>query len=148
MKTLLIIFAILIGGIYGSYLSGNGDQMVSALHEVEIPEKKIIPVVNAQEKSEPKVEEIVYEIARVFGKEGTGVVKKALDCFYAESKWNYKALHVNKDGSIDRGVTQLNSVHKLRNDEWFDYKANIAKSYQIYLSRGKTFKAWYAGECR
>lgn len=48
---------------------------------------------------------------------------------------------VNKNGTVDRGLWQLNSAyHEFEPD---CYK-NTDKAYAIYISRGKTFSAWSA----
>jgi soluble lytic murein transglycosylase-like protein len=41
-----------------------------------------------------------------------------------ESEWNVEAIHVNNDGTIDRGLMQLNSSW-FNHDNWYDPVVNI-----------------------
>ena len=96
----------------------------------------------------PTDEEVVTEIAHVFRKEGRHVIVKAILCFYGESGLRYDAVGINKSGSKDGGIAQINDIHKMSLEDRLDYKKNITKAYEIYLNRGKNFNAWYAPSCR
>lgn len=93
-------------------------------------------------ESDPKLEEMISEIVRVFKPEGKAVVLKAINIAYCESRWNPSAFNINKNGSTDGGLLQINSVHKLSNSERFDFRLNIKKSHEIYKSWGRSFRAW------
>jgi len=113
---------------------------------------KPIPEVYAVEVTptptpEPTVENIVSYIAKVFRPEGTSVVVKAIDCFYSESGLRTEAYNWNpKSNTEDRGVAQINSVHKLTPEQAHNFIKNIDKAYEIYKSRGN-FSAWYGKGC-
>lgn len=51
-------------------------------------------------------------------------ISKIIEC---ESKWNPDAIHVNKNGTIDTGLVQRNSIHNktLSTKDSFDYKKSI-----------------------
>ena len=81
--------------------------------------------------------EIENYIRVKFGKDGEKMLKIA----YCESKLNTDAININSNGTIDRGILQLNSIHKnITNECAFNAKCNIDAGYQIYLKQG--FKPW------
>lgn len=94
-----------------------------------------------------ELEQIVAYITKKFAPEGKHVVVKAIQCFYSESGLRSNAVGVNKNGSNDVGVAQINSIHGMSTEDRMDYKKNIDKAYKIYKSRG-SFEAWYAPACR
>lgn len=51
-------------------------------------------------------------------------IAKVINC---ESKWNPEAINVNKNGTIDTGLVQRNSIHSktLSTKDSFDYKKSI-----------------------
>jgi hypothetical protein len=54
-----------------------------------------------------------------------------------ESRYNENAINVNKNGSVDRGVFQINSVHKgLTNVDAFNFKKNIDFAIEMYKKQG------------
>lgn len=63
---------------------------------------------------------------------------KALKIAKCESQFDEKTTHLNKDGSIDRGIYQLNSYwHKEVSDRCaYDYACNINKAMEIAQKRG------------
>ena len=70
--------------------------------------------------------------------------QKALKVARCESNLNPNAIHVNTNGTVDRGIFQINSVHKdLKNVDAFDWKKNIDYAVQrIY-----TFSGWTPWVC-
>lgn len=51
-------------------------------------------------------------------------ISKVIEC---ESNWNPEAIHVNKNGTVDTGLVQRNSIHNktLSTKDSFDYKKSI-----------------------
>lgn len=51
-------------------------------------------------------------------------IAKVINC---ESRWNPEAINVNKNGTIDTGIVQRNSIHNktLSTKDSFDYKKSI-----------------------
>jgi hypothetical protein len=81
--------------------------------------------------------EIENYIKTKFGKDG----ERALKIAYCESRLEQNAIHENKNGSVDRGIYQLNTIHKgISNECAFNAKCNIDASYQIYLKQ--KFQPW------
>ena len=69
-------------------------------------------------------------------------VQDALAICTAESSGNPNATHYNSNGSIDRGLMQINSVHDYMvasPNDFYDPATNIATAYKIYCGDG-----WYA----
>ncbi len=62
----------------------------------------------------------------------------------AESRCNPNAVGVNTDGSTDKGLLQVNSVHVrsglIGDEQRLDPAANVAAAYKIY--RGSGWRAW------
>ena len=48
----------------------------------------------------------------------------------------------NRNGTVDRGIFQINSIHKFDTSMLFDCEYNIEAGYKIWLSQG--YKAWSA----
>lgn len=60
-----------------------------------------------------------------------------------ESTWNPKAMHTNRNGSIDAGLWQINSIHKsLTLDEKLDYKIATKWALNKRVHDGN-WSAWY-----
>ena len=54
-----------------------------------------------------------------------------------ESGLKPDALGVNTNGTVDRGIFQINSIHKgLSNTDAFDFEKNIHFAYRLYLTQG------------
>lgn len=104
-----------------------------------------IKTVYAKE-SKTELQEITEYIVKKFEPEGRQVAVKALACFISESGLRNNAVGVNKNGTNDVGVAQINSIHGMSTEDRMDYKKNIDKAYQIYKSRG--WKAWYGAYCK
>lgn len=96
---------------------------------------------------EPRTElqEIVDYIVYKFEPEGKAVVVQAINCFYSESGLRNDAFGVNRNGTNDVGVAQINSIHGMSTEDRMDYRKNVDKAYQIYKSRG--WDAWYGAHC-
>lgn len=100
----------------------------------------------AQENKPTKTNIIAY-IAKVFEPEGTAVQVRAIRCFYSESGLRTEAYNYNTNGTEDRGVAQINSIHGMKTSDAHNFKMNINKAYQIYKGRGSNFSAWYGKDC-
>lgn len=56
-----------------------------------------------------------------------------------ESGWNPDAHHVNTNGSVDRGLFQINSIHKtISNQDSYDFKKNIDFGIKLFKRQGYT----------
>lgn len=113
-----------------------------------IPEKKL----------EATKANIVAYIMEVFGKYGTHVGVQAIQCFYSESglrtdAYNHNPEKKDENGNVirkaseDRGVAQINSVHKYNPQDMHDYRKNIDAAEKVFLRAGKTFNPWYGVLC-
>ena len=64
---------------------------------------------------------------------------------FKESSFNPLAIHVNSNGSVDRGLFQINSVHKNRVKnlyDLFDVDVNIRIAKAIFNESHQSFRAW------
>jgi hypothetical protein len=62
-------------------------------------------------------------------------------CF-AESAGYAKAYHVNENGTIDRGLMQINSIHGLSEADSFDPQKNFDYAHKLFEAHG--FQPWAA----
>jgi len=112
------------------------------------------------EQEKPTPENIVSYIMKTWTPHGTPQEKaeavKAINCFYSESglraeAYNYNPPYTDRngvyhEGTEDRGVAQINSIHGMSKDDAHNYKKNIDMAYKIYKRRG--FTAWYGKLCK
>ncbi len=82
--------------------------------------------------------EIIDYILEVF-KEDALDAMNVLRC--ENGNLNPNAVNYNRNGSVDRGIFQLNS-NFWGGEENFDYKTNIDKAYTIFVSAGKLWTPW------
>jgi hypothetical protein len=72
---------------------------------------------------------------------GAGEVRTALRVAKCESHYKPHARHINKNGTVDYGVFQLNSGGTLQSlgltvQEALNYESNIQGAYRLYRKRG------------
>ena len=102
-----------------------------------IPEKEL----------QPTKPNIVAYIMQVFGKYGTDVGVQAINCFYSESGLRTEAYNYNTNGTDDRGIAQINSIHGYNPQDLHDYTKNIDAAEKVFLRAGKSFRPWYGTSC-
>ena len=95
------------------------------------------------EMKDPTTENVVSEIARVFGPHGKAVVKQALDISMCESGWRAEAYNFNNNKTGDYNIFQVNSLWtKVFGDLYqHNWVENIRVAHEIYL-RSNSFTAW------
>jgi hypothetical protein len=101
-----------------------------------------------EEEMEATKENIVWYIMKVFGKHGTDVAVKAISCFYSESGLRTEAYNFNSNGTEDRGVAQINSIHGLRPEDAHNYRKNIDMAERVFVRAGNSFRPWYGQLCK
>ncbi|MBW4717285.1 FG-GAP-like repeat-containing protein [Saccharothrix obliqua] len=73
----------------------------------------------------------------------TGTLVTAVAIALAESGCNPSATGHNTNGTIDRGLWQINSIHtQFSNACTYDPQCNANAAYAIYLGRNSTFQPW------
>ena len=77
------------------------------------------------------------ELLKIYFKDEWRLAKAIM---LAESGGNEKAINTNTNGTKDRGLFQINSIHKETN--LFDPEHNIEVAYKVYKKQGWT--AWSA----
>lgn len=123
--------------------------LIAPFKAVEIAEMMNSRKVHAQEivlptpTPEPKTEkeQIKAYIHEKFGERADDAILMLETC--ENSKLNPKISNKNRNGTIDRGVFQINSIHG--GEEMFDWKTNIDMAYKIYKGHDNTFYAWTCG---
>lgn len=81
----------------------------------------------------------IATLARKHGFTGADVAI-AVAVALAESGGNTTATHKNTNGTIDRGLMQINSIHG--NFDWANPDANMEKAHQIWKDAGGSWKPW------
>ena len=67
------------------------------------------------------------------------LARKIIAC---ESSWNSNAIHKNRDGTIDRGLWQINSIHRQSLEVVFNPIESTEWAIAKYKS-GRGFTDWY-----
>lgn len=124
-------------------LSYENTEIVFAVKRYPVMAEELAPTPTPTPSE--KVQIVAY-ITKLWEKHGTAEVVRAINCFYSESGLRSEAYGVNRNGSNDAGVAQVNSIHGMSVEDRMDYKKNLDKAYQIYLNRG--WDAWYGSRCR
>ena len=135
---LMFILLVIVIIIYFGYKAQHPPEIISPLQDsvLNVPIQVVYAAGN--EKSE-----IIAYIAKTFEKEGTATQVWAIKCFYSESGLRTDAYNFNSNGTEDKGIAQINSVHRKSN--LYDFKTNINAAYQIYKRSGKN--AWFGRDC-
>jgi hypothetical protein len=146
VTSLVAIYGHLVNGVYAKQLPPVELQpivrvaMPTATPTIQQAQKKpqaITKTVIAHEaKPNPgyDVEAIDAYIRQVFGADADDAMR-ILTC--ENRAHNPKATNHNRNGSIDRGVFQINSIHdRTHGQDMFDYKANIDYAYRIFARQG------------
>lgn len=68
--------------------------------------------------------------------------KRMIATAICESGMNPEAWNVNNNGSVDRGLLQVNSVHGFKPSDLFNPEKNVRAGYKVWLRQGEG--AWYA----
>lgn len=142
--TLIWIFSIILMAFLTDKLK-TPERFISPIADKTFAHEYVFPTPTS---TVPTDEEIFTYAVKVWGKEGKHILIKMFNCFYSESGWRYDAIGVNKNGTRDVGLAQVNDIHGMSLEDRLDYKKNIDKAYQIYLGRGKNFSAWYGSLCK
>lgn len=84
-------------------------------------------------------EQIIAYIYEVFGEHAEDAIKVVGEC--ENKSWNPKAVNHNRNGTVDRGIFQLNSAY-WGGEENFDWKTNVDKAYIVFERAGKKWTPW------
>ena len=111
---------------------------VSELSTNTPEELKLFTEQKSQGSLESEKEQIIKYIVEVFGEHAP----EAFNVLFCENRnLNPHATNHNRNGTIDRGIFQLNSAY-WGGEENFDWKTNIDKAYMIFERANKTWKPW------
>lgn len=95
-------------------------------------EKEVIREVEVVAPCETEKCQIMAYIVERFGDDADDAITVLNKC--ENSEFNPLAANHNNNGTIDRGVFQINSVHG--GEELFNWKTNVDKAYEIFSNGG------------
>lgn len=103
-----------------------------------------VSVTKVTDNSEPTIEEVKAYVLGEIKNAGLNV-REAEAIVFCESRWDYQAVNkMNKNGSNDKGLWQINSIHKSISDaDKLDYKASTKWAIEKRLRDG----SWSAWSC-
>jgi hypothetical protein len=102
-------------------------------HKVEV-----VKEVEVDRKFQTEKQQIMAYIVEKFGDRSSDAITIINQC--ENHAFNTKAINHNSNGTVDRGIFQINSIHG--GEEMFDWKQNVDMAYKIYHSQGDKFTAW------
>jgi len=126
---------------------GVGVSMAQNESRIAVSDNKSNTSVTVSDGSEPidEADDVTEMKAYVLGEAkklglNTREVELIVNC---ESRWDAKATHKNRNGSMDAGLWQINSIHKnLTMAEKMDYKVATKWALEKRLNDGN-WSAWY-----
>ena len=106
----------------------------------ETVERKItvIQIKEVDRRYNTEKQQILAYIVEKFGDRSADAITLINKC--ENHAFNPNAINHNRNGTVDRGIFQINSIHG--GEEMFDWKKNIDMAYRIYKSHGEKFTAW------
>jgi hypothetical protein len=119
------------------------EQVLSVPTEsLDTSEGVVSPYDNGQSPAPSEVstekQQIIDYIVEVFGEHAP----EAFNVLFCENRnLDPKAINYNRNGTVDRGIFQLNSAY-WGGEENFNYKTNIDKAYVVFERAGKKFTPW------
>lgn len=109
----------------------------------EVPAPIIYLAATPEPKPEPSDKQEIYlYIIEKFGDDGANAITMIRKC--ENSTFDQTRTNHNRNGTIDYGIFQVNSIHAARYGSEFmtDWKANVDTAYEIYKAAGKKFTPW------
>lgn len=135
VKQWLIVLAIIVAVVYIS-------QPVQAPLSPCPESGCMIEYISRVEAEEPILEtygapaNIVDLVVKYFGDEAQNALKVVGTC--ENGKWNTTATNHNRNGSVDSGIFQINSIHGYSQEYLFNPENNIRVAKKIFDGRGWT----------
>lgn len=136
LPLVFLVASILLGMIIQSYFSEqemldpcDGCVFNFSVRAVETIEPETVEVVETVVLSEK--EQIIQYITEVFGKDAPD----AFNILYCENRGlRPDAVNHNRNGSIDEGIFQINSIHK--QNDMTNWKKNVDFAYKLFKRGG------------
>jgi hypothetical protein len=129
---LAIIFALIFA--YCKREEERNFKFVSPIPEAKLIESlRVKTVLATEEVSDIQVLKMIVQEFEVFGPR---VVREALDIAWCESKYKEKAENWNTNGSVDRGIFQISSIHGYSEHKLFAAWENINIAREMYRKQG------------
>lgn len=99
---------------------------------------EVIKEVEVDRTFKTEKQQIMAYIVEKFGDRASDAITIINQC--ENHAFNPKAINHNRNGTVDRGIMQINSIHA--GEEMFDWKQNIDMGYKIYHNAGDKFTPW------
>lgn len=146
---LLIMVLAIVASIAGYQSLGILADNVRANNELVWPinpDARVIEIERPVEKNDVKCNtekcQIMAYIVEKFQDHADDAITILNKC--ENSSFNAKATNHNSNGTIDRGVFQINSIHG--GDELYDWKTNVDVAHKIFKKAGNRWTPWACAE--
>lgn len=108
---------------------------------VETIAGQTLPSPTPEPTPEPLTEkqQILAYIVEKFGDDAADAIVVIRKC--ENSSFNPRAVNHNRNGSVDRGIFQLNSQY-WGGEELFDWKTNVDVAHKVFTRAGKKWTPW------
>lgn len=140
--TLLFLFSTLVGARLASSLADFSLIQVAAaptasIEYISLP-VEVVREVEVDRTFTTEKQQILAYIVQRFGDRSADAITLINQC--ENHAFNPRAINYNRNGTVDRGIFQINSIHG--GEEMFDWKTNIDTAFKIYTAHGNKFTAW------
>ncbi len=119
---------------YRTSAAAPGHEPIYLDREVEIVREVEVDRTFTTEK-----QQIMAYIVEVFGDDAADAITVINKC--ENHAFNPKATNHNRNGSVDRGIFQLNSQY-WGGEELYDWKTNVDVAYKVFTRAGKKWTPW------
>lgn len=100
---------------------------------------EVIKEVEVDRTFNSEKQQILAYIVEVFGDDAPDAIVVIRKC--ENGNFDPKATNYNRNGSVDRGIFQLNSQY-WGGEELYDWKLNVDKAYEVFNRAGKKWTPW------
>jgi len=133
---------VILGSIVTGYIILGSGQVKTMLDtwtpEPEMTLKNLL-IVETRERGYSEKQQIMDYIIEKFGNDANLAITMLTTCENGEL--NTKAKNYNRNGTVDSGVFQINSIHDTP-EEMENWRDNVDMAYKIYHAQGDLFTAW------
>src|SRR3990167_230465 len=135
----LTLFVIILGWLFWYYFKPA--PLISPVVE-QYPSGVCGTCMKPTDTPQTQKQQILSYIVKRFGDDAPDAIVLLRKC--ENSTFGMNRVNINKNGTKDYGTFQINSIHAKKYGTAFmnNWHVNVDVAYEIYKSRGYTFKAW------